>query len=88
MTIGAIFACRHCHNMAYSSQNEAPHYRMLHKAQKLHQKLGGSGATDDFLPKPKGMHWRTFERKMDYIDRLSGTADLAMYHSIMRYINR
>lgn len=59
-----VFACRHCLNLAYESQREAPHYRALHKAQGIHQKLGGTGITDDPVFKPKGMHWRTFSRQM------------------------
>lgn len=57
-----ILACRHCLDFTYSSQNEAPMFRLLHKAQAIHQKLGGSGVVDEPLIKPKGMHWKTFHR--------------------------
>jgi len=57
-----MFACRRCLRLAYESQHEAPHYRALYKAQAIHQKLGGTGCTDDPVFKPKGMHWRTFNR--------------------------
>jgi hypothetical protein len=60
-----IFACRQCHHLAYESQREAPHYRALRKAQGIHEKLGGTGITDDPIFKPKGMHWRTFSRYME-----------------------
>jgi hypothetical protein len=56
------FVCRHCLQLAYESQREQPHYRALHKAQGIHEKLGGTGIIDDPVFKPKGMHWRTFER--------------------------
>jgi hypothetical protein len=59
-----LFACRHCLQLAYESQREAPHYRALHKAQGIHEKLGGTGIIDDPVFKPKGMHWRTYSRQM------------------------
>jgi hypothetical protein len=71
---GRIFACRHCYNLSYDSQNEAIHSRMLTKAQKIHKKLGGSGCTMDYVSKPKGMHWKTYNRlkhKMDHYDNAS-----------------
>lgn len=68
------FACRSCLDLAYSSQNEDLHYRLLHRAQKIHQKLGGSGCTFDPVAKPKGMHWKTYNKlikKMNYYDNKS-----------------
>lgn len=60
---GEIFACRHCHNLAYDSQSEPPHGRALLKAQAIRSRLGGSGSlAEDFPDKPKGMHWRTYYR--------------------------
>lgn len=62
--LAQIFACRKCCNFTYESQNEAPHYRMLSKAQKMHMDLGGDGYVD-FPPfKPKRMHWKTYSRKV------------------------
>jgi hypothetical protein len=60
----SIFSCRHCLQLAYESQREAPHYRALHKAQRIHEKLGGTGIIDDPVFKPKGMHWRTYTRQL------------------------
>ena len=60
-----VFACRHCLQLAYESQREPPHYRALHKAQGIHEKLGGTGIIDDPVFKPKGMHWRTYYRHME-----------------------
>jgi hypothetical protein len=60
---GAVFACRRCHNLAYDSQSEGRHGRMLLKAQAIRQRLGGTPCVgDDFPDKPKGMHWRTYYR--------------------------
>jgi len=60
---GSIFACRHCYQLAYESQRETPHSRALSRLQNIRMKLGGSGSlADDFPGKPKGMHWRTYNR--------------------------
>lgn len=41
-----------------------PPNRALRKAQGIHEKLGGSGITDDPVSKPEGMHWKTLSRQM------------------------
>jgi hypothetical protein len=58
---GGIFACRHCHQLAYDSQREPAHERALTRAQAIREKLGGSGSMAERFPsKPKGMQWRTY----------------------------
>lgn len=60
---GGIFACRHCHHLAYESQRETPYDRALRRSQAVRIKLGGSGSlTEDFPLKPKGMHSLTYWR--------------------------
>ena len=60
---GSIFACRHCYQLAYDSQREAAYNRALSRAQAIRTKLGGSpNMAEDFPDKPKGMHWRTYDR--------------------------
>lgn len=56
------FVCRRCLGLVYECQREAPHFRMLRKAQKFHERLGGTGCIDDPVFRPKGMHQRTFQR--------------------------
>lgn len=60
---GTIFACRHCHQLAYDSQRERRDDRMTRRADKIRQRLGWEpGILNGDGDKPKGMHWRTFER--------------------------
>ncbi len=72
---GAIFACRHCHRLAYESQREAGYDRMARRADKLRDKLGWEpGILNGDGIKPKGMHWRTFERLKVEHDALVGAS--------------
>ncbi len=59
---GRYFACRHCYRLAYSSEREAAHFRAMRRAQKIYTRLSGDPNCLDMPDKPKGMHWRTFER--------------------------
>lgn len=74
---GGYFRCRHCLRLVYESQRESSGDRGLVKAQRIRQRLGGSGnMMEPFPPKPPRMHWRTY-------DRLREEADVAemLYHS-------
>jgi hypothetical protein len=60
---GSIFACRHCHKLAYASQREPDHDRAARRADTIRRRLGWEpGILNGPGWKPKGMHWRTFER--------------------------
>jgi len=60
---GAIFACRHCYQLAYSSQRENIGDRATRKADKIRERIGWEpGILNGEGLKPKGMHWKTFER--------------------------
>jgi hypothetical protein len=60
------FVCRHCTGAAYASQNETREDRLMRKAWKIRRRLGAStDLTSTIWRKPKGMHWRTFERLRD-----------------------
>jgi hypothetical protein len=60
---GRYFLCRHCYDLRYKSQRENGMYRALHKAQAIRERLGGSAnMMEPFPERPKGMHWRTYER--------------------------
>ncbi len=60
---GHYFLCRHCYDLSYQSQRDNKIYRALHRAQKIRERLGGSAnMMEPFPEKPKGMHWKTYER--------------------------
>ncbi|MCW8918064.1 MAG: hypothetical protein OQL08_04550 [Gammaproteobacteria bacterium] len=60
---GSIFACRHCHQLAYSSQRETDYDRAARRADRIRDKLGWEpGILNGNGWKPKGMHWNSFKR--------------------------
>lgn len=60
---GSIFACRHCHKLAYQCQRETDDDRAMRRADKIRRRLGWeAGIANPVGGKPKGMHWRTFAR--------------------------
>lgn len=69
---GGIFACRHCYGLAYPSQRENTGDRAARKADRIRERLGWEGGILNGAEpwnKPKGMHWRTFERLNHQHDR-------------------
>jgi len=61
---GSIFACRHCYRLAYPSQREKPEDRAVRRADRIRDKMDwpGSILEGGDWGKPKGMHWRTYQR--------------------------
>ena len=60
---GSIFACRHCHKLAYQCQRETDDDRAMRRADTIRRRLGwGAGIANPEGGKPKGMHWRTYQR--------------------------
>jgi len=62
---GQWFLCRHCYALPYGSQQETAQNRHYRKVRKIRDRLGAShNLTEPIWPwqKPKGMHWRTWER--------------------------
>lgn len=59
----SIFACRHCHKLAYECQRETDDDRAMRRADTIRRRLGWkAGIANPEGGKPKRMHWRTFER--------------------------
>lgn len=62
---GRVFACRQCHRLTYRCQREADDDRATRRADTIRRRLGWEpGILNGHGLKPKGMHWRTFERLM------------------------
>lgn len=63
-----IFACRHCYKLAYECQRETDDDRAMRQADTIRRRLGwGAGIANPEGGKPKGMHWRRYERlKAEY----------------------
>jgi hypothetical protein len=68
---GRGWGCRTCLNLAYPSQNERADYRAWRRRDKIRARLGAEPGCDTIWPwqKPKGMHWRTFERLVAEAER-------------------
>lgn len=65
------FACRKCQGLAYLSQAIDPVQRSWRKQAKLERLLDEDG------DKPKGMHWTTYDRIVEAIERCDGVRDAA-----------
>lgn len=58
-----MFACRHCHQLAYECQREHAGDRATRHANKIRDRLGWvSGILNGKGGKPKRMRWNTFDR--------------------------
>jgi hypothetical protein len=70
--------CRHCYDLSYATRQVSVRYRLILKAQKVRERLRGAdlGIANPFPPKPKGMHWRRY-------DRLRARHDQALQQSLM-----
>ena len=70
---GGRFRCRQCHRLKYDTQYEPAFARAATRALKIRERLGAKGGIDDPFPlKPKGMHWRTYEKLREEEERLQG----------------
>lgn len=90
---GDRFLSRQGYHLGYACQREARSDRLMRKARKLHRALGGDdeGLSGEAPDKPKGMHWRTYERRVAAWIAAEEQADMASLLSIgplMRRLGR
>ena len=68
---GTIFACRHCHRLAYTSTRDDPGGRAIRRADRLRARLGWEpGIINPEGEKPKWMRWHTFDRLVEQHEQL------------------
>jgi len=76
---GMVFACRHCHRLAYACQSEDASSRAIRRADKIRGRLGWEpGVANGVGAKPKWMRWRTFERLVAEHDEHGARSTLAL----------
>lgn len=87
---GHQFWSRRAYRLGYACQRETLRDRRVRKALKLHRALGGEGAVigDDTPPKPKGMHWATYEKRIREWERAEQEADQMSWATVARLLAR
>ena len=79
--VGRYFACRQCGGLGYATQKEGAGDRASSRAGKLRKRLGwAAGILNGNGGKPKGMHWKTYQRIKSQHDALV----LVSFHDIGR----
>lgn len=58
------FACRRAYEPGYLSQRQMPRDRAVSRVFTLRRRLGNNGGIGSYVAKPKGKHWRLFERAL------------------------
>jgi hypothetical protein len=73
---GALtFASRKAYRLGYHSQRTTPSNRAIDRAFKLRRRLGADGGIGDYILKPKGMRWATFDREMMKVEKAEAVCD-------------
>lgn len=72
------FACRRAYQLGYLSQRQTPRDRAVSRVFALRRRLGSQGGIGSYVAKPKGMHWRTFERALM---RIAQAEDIVQGHA-------
>lgn len=87
---GWQFWSRHAYCLGYACQRESRSDRLMRRARKLHRALGGDGEAlgQEAPPKPKGMRWRTYERKVAAWVAAEDRADGAWLESVTPLLRR
>lgn len=82
---GAYFRCRQCYGATYPSQYETIRAPGLVRGEAARKRVGAEpGFSNPFPPKPKGMHWRTYQQ----LEALNWDAVLAIERVLVGVIRR
>lgn len=81
-------ACRVCLRLAYSIENLTKISRTTEQLYRRRLGQEPNGAFDQMPDKPKGMHWRTYERKVGQIVRLEADANVMLGQRVDRLLAR
>lgn len=86
---GIYFRCRKCQNLGYATQREDTLGRLCARSSRIRNKLGDTGSFDDLFPtKPKGMHWKTYDRLKAEGERIEDSVAFAFDGLLRRYRSR
>ena len=85
---GVYFYCRKCHRLPYKSNLESNNARISSKKDSLGEQIFEYYKYGDGFIKKKGMHQKTFDRKLKEYRRLESMAVLAMWRSFESLRNR
>jgi len=77
-------ACLRCHGLRYLSQSETQSGRANRGMFKIVKRLDPKATCIELPPKPRGMHWRTYERLVDRYE----SYDNQWAISIMRFLGK
>lgn len=83
--------CRICLDLKYVSQRLDPVDRLQHRGAKIMKRVGGDGTWvpgQVAWPKPKGMHWRTFERHQHELESVDARRDSAFVTANANFFSR
>src|SRR4051794_32173542 len=73
---GALtLASRQAYRLAYKSQRESRYDRAIGRAFEMRSRLGAEGGIGDFVAKPEGMRWATFERELAKVEAAEAVCD-------------
>lgn len=86
-----VFACRHCHELAYTAQQCEEHERLLMRIRAIQERLGGDPTHHSpwyVPPKPTGMRMPTYRRLVDEMYACERRRDTILTAQIMRFVKR
>ena len=79
------FASRKAYGLAYESQREDHWYRLLRRSRKIEDRYGVPRWADGWFPKPKGMHLRTYTKRLAELDWYQQRLDMRLFDIALRF---